>query len=96
MFLRGYVIYSSERVQWVETDSKIHPLIALIGDTYAYWCEPCGATVWEQEIMKMGARICPFCKRPVERIPSGTKVRLHYRFSKDGRWANWWGERFEW
>jgi Zn finger protein HypA/HybF involved in hydrogenase expression len=37
--------------QTIETDSKLVPLVKLIGDTYAYWCRKCGQTIYEQELI---------------------------------------------
>jgi hypothetical protein len=96
-FMRGYVTYASPRVQWVETDSKEYRLVALIGETYIYWCPRCSCTVWEQELMMLGARTCPFCAGTLQNVLRGDKIRLHYRYDpKALSWGNWWGERWEW
>jgi hypothetical protein len=96
IFLKGVIIYASERVQAVETDSKIYRLQHLLGSTYLYWCAACPCTVYEEEVTRQGKRACPFCGGPIEPLKVGDKVRLHYRFAKDGNWAQWWGERWEW
>jgi len=105
--LRGVINYVSSRVEWVETDSKIHPLVYLIGETYIYICYRCPCTVYEQEVQMMRqhdidrnvmprlAR-CPFCSGPIERPKTGDKVVLQYRFSKDASSAGWWATRRDW
>ena len=109
VFLKGRVISASwaklgSGSQWVETDSKIHPLLCLIGDTYTYFCAHCQVTLWEQELMKMqpvrpagkDQQTCVFCTGPIKPLQPGDKVRLHYRFMPDASWASWWAERWEW
>jgi hypothetical protein len=55
-FLKGRVIHAGWGMtgpvtQTIETESKFIPLVKLIGDTYAYWCNACGVTVYEQELI---------------------------------------------
>jgi len=60
-YLKGVIVYSSARVEYAETDSKIYRLVPLIGETFIYVCEkrsalhpaqgPC--TVYEQEVEAM-------------------------------------------
>ena len=96
VFLKGVVNYSSSRVQWIETESKIHPLVYLIADSYAYYCEHCHSMMFEQEVMQMGVRICIFCRGSIRPLVRGEKVRVHYRFGRDGKWGGWWAEKWEW
>lgn len=95
-FRKGYVIFASPRVQYVETDAKAHRLVYLIGDTFIYWCFKCQCTVWEKEVTQQGGRHCPFCRGPIFIISEGEKVRLHYRYAHDSTWASWWAEKWDW
>lgn len=118
VFLKGRVIHSGWGLtgpvtQTIETESKLIPLVKLIGDTYAYWCKRCGTTIWEQEIImrskagpdadghytrsgKITEQKCPYCYGLIQPLQPGDKVRCHYRFSPEGKWASWWAERWEW
>jgi hypothetical protein len=95
-FIRGVICYASPRVQAVETDSKIYRLIHLLGSTYLFWCDACHATVYNEEVMREGSQICPFCRGVVLPLDKGTKVRLHYRFAPNAEWADWWAEKWDW
>lgn len=95
-FIRGRIMRASLSKQVVETDSKQYPILQLLGSSYMYWCEHCHCTVYEEEVLRIGRHACPFCARPVYPCPSGTQVRLHFRFAQDAAWAEWWGERWEW
>jgi hypothetical protein len=95
--------------QKVAIESKLlgtNGYITLIGETYAYFCESCKVTVWEQEMnaltpMRSGsvtAQRCPFCEGPISPLQPGDKVRVHYRFGTDKetgalRWGSFWAEK---
>ncbi len=112
IFLKGRVLHAGwgqtgSVTQTIETDSKLVPLVKLIGDTYAYWCGNCKATIWEQELIEHRSKVqhwsasvteqkCPYCTGPISPLQPGDKVRLHYRFSPKGQWGGWWAERWEW
>lgn len=109
VFLKGRVIHAGwghtgPVTQTIETDSKIMPLVKLIGDTYAYWCRNCLKTIWEQELRIIpGVRsalvtgqLCPFCEQQIAPLEPGCVVRCHYRFHKEGKWGAWWAEKWEW
>ena len=98
MFLAGRIIYASERVQWVQTESRLDNarLVFLIGDSYLYFCERCRCSVYQPEIKYLTARpCCPFCLNVVQFCKAGTRVRVHFRSATDRSWANWWGEVWE-
>ena len=90
--------------QTIETNSRLYPVIKLIGATFAYWCSGCTATVWEEEIILKGGirhgdvrkQICPRCGGSIAPLQRGDKVRCHYRFSAEGKWGAMWAERWEW
>jgi hypothetical protein len=97
LFLKGRIIYASHRIQWCETESKFHRLVALLGATFIYFCKNCQCTVFEQEVTLRGSRDCPFCGGPIDYCRPGDKVRLHYRYDpKALTEGNWWGERWDW
>ena len=55
IFVKGRVLHSGWGMtgpvtQTIQTDAKLYPLVKLIGDTYAYWCRRCFATIFEQEL----------------------------------------------
>jgi hypothetical protein len=92
-FYKARVIYSSERVQWLETNHPEHKLVFLIGRTYLYWCPNCQTDVWQEEVNNRGVRNCPFCLGRILALSPGDRVRIHYRFGRDLAWAEWWGQR---
>jgi len=106
-YIKGVIEYASSNVLFVVTDSKLVGNVNLIGDNYIYSCPKCQSTVYEQEVQMMRqhdidtghlprpAR-CPFCSQPIERVKTGTKLRLHYRFATDGMSGGWWAERWNW
>lgn len=103
IFLKGYVIYASSRVQWVETESKIHRIVSLIGETFLYVCDRCVCSVLQCELIPPENPFeqpgCPFCQSKVpvlHQVRVGDKVRVHFRYAKDHSSAAWWGERWEW
>lgn len=112
IFHRGVVKHTSwgqtgSLTQIIETETKsigTNGFIKLIGETYAYWCAKCHATVWEQELnmlqpMRSGdvtKQRCPFCESPMNPLQPGDKVRVHYRFHPEGRWGAFWAERWDW
>lgn len=56
MWLKGRVIHAGWGLtgpvtQTIETESKLIPLVKLIGDTYTYWCPQCYTTIFEQELI---------------------------------------------
>jgi hypothetical protein len=64
VFLKGYVLHSGwgqtgPVTQTIQTDSKMIPLVKLIGDSYAYWCSKCSATIWQQELIMAAAHVDP-------------------------------------
>lgn len=106
-FVRGVVLHAGWGLtgpvtQTIQTDSKFLPdgKVKLIGETYAYWCEKCFATIWEQELMMAGSirpgnvrqQFCPHCGSNIQPLQPGTKVYCHYRFSPKGSWGAWWAE----
>ncbi len=94
-FIRGRIMRATLAKQVVETDSKIYPILQLLGSNYMYWCETCHCTVYEEEVLRIGRHACPFCDRPVFPMAAGIRVRLHFRFAQDAAWAEWWGERWD-
>lgn len=109
--LKGRVIHTGWGLtgpvtQTIETDSKLVPLVKLIGSTYAYFCGNCSKTIWEQELQLLqgdgirsalvNGQRCPFCESFILPLQPGDKVRCHYRFSPSGNWGSWWAERWEW
>lgn len=98
IFLRATVIYASSRIQWAETESKLENarLVFLVGATYMYCCAECRATVYEDETTRLGGPWCPFCRGHVQPIKRGQHLRVHFRFARDGSWAQWWGEVWDW
>lgn len=59
IFVNGWVHFMNWGLtgpisQTVETDSKIVPVIKLIDATFAYWCENCRCTVFEEEVQTLG------------------------------------------
>lgn len=59
IFLKGWIHFmdwgmTGPITQTVETDSKTFPVIKLIDATFAYWCEKCRATVFEEEVQTLG------------------------------------------
>jgi hypothetical protein len=106
-YIKGIVVYQSSRIQWVETDSKMVGLVALLADTYLYCCARCPSTVYGQEVEAMRQhdldcgrmprpRRCPFCSGPIAPVQRGDRLRLHYRCAANGSSGAWWGERFDW
>lgn len=108
IFLKGRILHAGwgqtgSVTQTVETDSKLVPLVKLIGESYAYWCGTCQATIWEQELimhcpLRSGAiekQRCPYCKGPISPLQPGDRVRVHYRFSPEGKWGGWWAEKWD-
>lgn len=97
-FYKGVLTYASERIQYVVLEHPEHKLVFLIGETYAFYCEPCKKTLWQQELqahMRQGWYHCPFCQQRVRALKPGEKVRVHYRYSKDGSSGMWWAELWE-
>jgi hypothetical protein len=96
-FENGRVIYSSERIQYVEVPHKEFPVF-LVADTYLYWCPKFQVPIYGQELMKPGFGMlsrgtrCPFCKEELKPAKVGDKVRIHFRHAKDASWAQWWAE----
>ncbi|MFZ1005570.1 MAG: hypothetical protein WAN65_01955 [Candidatus Sulfotelmatobacter sp.] len=108
LFLKGRIRSSGwgqlgSGVQVIETDSKLQPIVKLVGDTYAYFCPNCQRTVWEQELIQRGGhrsasitgQVC-LCGARISPLQPGDKVRVHYRFHPEGKWGAWWAERWEW
>lgn len=109
VFIRGRVIHSGwgrlgPSTQAIETDSKLVGLVHLVGHNYIYWCESCKLTIFEQEIMltrqvrssDIARQRCVFCEGPMLPVQRGQKVRLHYRWAKNGMHGGWWAEVWEW
>jgi DNA-directed RNA polymerase subunit RPC12/RpoP len=92
-FYRGQVCYASERIQWVMTNHPEHKLVFLVGRTYLYWCPRCRTDVWQEEVTMRGVRNCPFCQGHILALSPGDLVRVHYRYSPDAAWAEWWAQR---
>jgi hypothetical protein len=91
------ILNQSDRIQWGETN---HPdpgnrLVFFAGDTFMWWCPRCRITVWEQECQMRFSKSCPFCRGHILALSPGDRVRIHYRYDPQGRWANWWGWRVE-
>lgn len=53
--LKGIVIKVSPLKVWVETESRHHKLVCLLGDNYLYVCRRCQCSVYHQEIEAMRA-----------------------------------------
>ena len=109
VFLKGRILHAGwgqtgSVTQTIETDSKLVPLVKLVGDTYAYWCAACSKTIWEQELIlhspmrtaDITRQKCCYCEGPISPLQPGDKVRVHYRFSPKGNWGGWWAEKWDW
>lgn len=107
-FIKGRVVHSGwgklgSTSQIIETDSPIQPYVKLVGHTYIYWCPHCKLTIFEQEYLLTGTirssdpakQKCPFFGCPITPVQPGTRVRCHYRFSKNGTSGAWWAEVWE-
>lgn len=45
---------------------------------------------------KVTEQVCPYCNGRIRPLQHGDKVRCHFRFDAEGKWAAWWAERWEW
>jgi hypothetical protein len=98
-FIRGVVHTINRNGVWIETEK--HTVEPLMGAAFPLYCANCAKTIPGSVTYQRPPEerhFCPYCGPTfvLRELVKGEKVRLHYRFSRDGSSAQWFGEKWDW